>query len=61
VAVKESNPPKQTTSRTPIYLVEDETQTVLDWAAAVMQSDDTYFQRGQRLARRLGAHIAAMG
>jgi hypothetical protein len=61
VAVKESNPPKQTTSRTPIYLVEDETQTVLDWAETVMHSDDTYFQRGQRLARRLGAHYRRDG
>ncbi|WP_410510645.1 glucosylglycerol hydrolase [Nodosilinea sp. E11] len=44
-----------------VYLVEDETQTVLDWAAAVAQSDDTYFQRGQRLARRLGAHYRRDG
>jgi hypothetical protein len=41
---------------TKIHLVEDETQTLLQWAAAVMQSDDTYFGRGQRLAKRLGAH-----
>ncbi|WP_008309758.1 glucosylglycerol hydrolase [Leptolyngbya sp. PCC 6406] len=40
----------------PIYLVEDETQTLLHWAASVMGSDDTYFGRGQRLAKRLGAH-----
>ncbi len=44
-----------------VYLVEDETQTVLDWASSVAQSDDTYFQRGQRLARRLGAHYRRDG
>ncbi|PSN15767.1 hypothetical protein C7271_20640, partial [filamentous cyanobacterium CCP5] len=44
-----------------IHLVEDETQTVLDWAASVMHSDATYFGRGQRLARRLGAHYRRDG
>nr|WP_278003293.1 glucosylglycerol hydrolase [Nodosilinea sp. TSF1-S3] len=44
-----------------VYLVEDETQTVLDWAATVASSEDTYFQRGQRLARRLGAHYRRDG
>lgn len=39
-----------------VHLVEDETQTLLHWAASVMASDDTYFGRGQRLAKRLGAH-----
>ena len=48
--------PSQTPSQLQIHLVEDETQTLLHWAAAVMQSDDTYFGRGQRLAKRLGAH-----
>jgi hypothetical protein len=61
VAVKESTPPKQTKPRTLIHLVEDETQAVLDWATAVMHSDDTYFQRGQQLARRLGAHYRRDG
>ncbi|MEM0980971.1 MAG: glucosylglycerol hydrolase [Cyanobacteria bacterium P01_H01_bin.58] len=44
-----------------IHLVEDETQTLLNWAASVMASDDTYFGRGQRLARRLGAHYRRDG
>ncbi|MGB3202138.1 MAG: glucosylglycerol hydrolase [Nodosilinea sp.] len=44
-----------------VYLVEDETRTVLDWASGVAQSDDTYFNRGQRLARRLGAHYRRDG
>ena len=55
VAVKESTPAPKNKSKVLVYLVEDETQTVLDWAASVMHSEDTYFQRGQRLARRLGA------
>lgn len=44
-----------------IYLVEDETQTLLTWAASVMASEDTYFGRGQRLAKRLGAHYRRDG
>lgn len=44
-----------------ICLVEDETQTLLNWAASVMASDDTYFDRGQRLAKRLGAHYRRDG
>ena len=44
-----------------IDLVEDETQTLLNWAASVMASDDTYFSRGQRLAKRLGAHYRRDG
>ena len=44
------------TTPSKIHLVEDETQTLLQWAASVMDSDDTYFGRGQRLAKRLGAH-----
>lgn len=63
--VKDSAPTLPTVAQPPlqplVYLVEDETQTVLDWAAAVAQSDDTYFQRGQRLARRLGAHYRRDG
>lgn len=42
-------------------LVDDETQTLLQWAASVMASDDTYFGRGQRLAKRLGAHYRRDG
>ncbi|NER83258.1 MAG: alpha-amylase [Leptolyngbya sp. SIO1D8] len=44
-----------------LCLVEDETQTLLQWAASVMASDDTYFGRGQRLAKRLGAHYRRDG
>jgi len=45
---------KKTTPR--LQLVEDETQTLLDWATSIMKSDDTFFGKGQKLARRLGAH-----
>lgn len=61
MAVKESTPAQKTQPKVLVYLVEDETQTVLDWASSVMHSDDTYFQRGQRLARRLGAHYRRDG
>ncbi|MGF1520820.1 MAG: glucosylglycerol hydrolase [Leptolyngbyaceae cyanobacterium] len=44
-----------------IGLVEDETQTLLNWAASVMASDETYFSRGQRLAKRLGVHYRRDG
>ncbi|MGD1905375.1 MAG: glucosylglycerol hydrolase [Leptolyngbyaceae cyanobacterium] len=44
-----------------IHLIEDETQTLLHWAASVMDSEDTYFGRGQRLAKRLGAHYRRDG
>ncbi|MEM9002657.1 MAG: glucosylglycerol hydrolase [Cyanobacteria bacterium P01_F01_bin.86] len=44
-----------------IGLVEDETQTLLNWAASVAASDETYFSRGQRLAKRLGAHYRRDG
>ena len=65
MTVKESAPTLPSVAQPPVqplvYLIEDETQTVLDWAAAVAQSDDTYFQRGQQLARRLGAHYRRDG
>ncbi|MGF1457983.1 MAG: glucosylglycerol hydrolase [Leptolyngbyaceae cyanobacterium] len=44
-----------------LRLIEDETQTLLHWASSVMASDDTYFGRGQRLAKRLGAHYRRDG
>jgi len=44
-----------------IHFVEDETHTLLQWAASVMASDDTYFGRGQRLAKRLGVHYRRDG
>ncbi|MGF1569482.1 MAG: glucosylglycerol hydrolase [Nodosilinea sp.] len=42
-------------------MVEAETQALLDWADAIMQSDDTVFRREQQLARRLGAHYRSDG
>ena len=44
-----------------LRLVDDETQTLLNWAASVMASEDTYFGRGQRLAKRLGSHYRRDG
>ena len=61
MAVKESQTLTNAKAQTLIYLVEDETQTVLDWAYTVMTSDATYFQRGQRLAQRLGVHYRRDG
>ena len=61
MTVKESTAAQKNKSKLLVYLVDDETHTVLDWAASVMHSDDTYFQRGQRLARRLGAHYRRDG
>jgi hypothetical protein len=53
--------PVKSISTAKIHLVDDETQTLLHWAASVMASDDTYFGRGQRLAKRLGAHYRRDG
>lgn len=61
VAVKESQVVTKQQTSVAVALVEDETQTVLDWAASVMNSEATYFDRGQRLARRLGAHYRRDG
>ena len=44
-----------------VSLVEDETQELLDWAAAVEHSDATYFERGQHLAQRLGTYYRSDG
>ncbi len=57
------NPPAiaQPTLDPLVSLVQDETQALLDWAAAVEQSDATYFERGQELARRLGVHYRSDG
>ena len=46
---------------TRIQLLEAETQTFLDWADQVHQSDDTLFHKAQMLATRLGAHYRADG
>ncbi|MBE9124654.1 MULTISPECIES: glucosylglycerol hydrolase [unclassified Coleofasciculus] len=48
-------------TRTPISLVEDETQKLLAWAEQVNQSDETIFRKAQILATRLGAHYRADG
>ena len=66
MAVKDSPKPSSAPLAKPqyqplVYLVEDETQTVVNWAHGVAQSDDTYFHRGQRLARRLGVHYRRDG
>jgi hypothetical protein len=47
-------------SRT-IALDEDATQELLDWAAAVEQSNATYLEKAQTLATRLGAHYRSDG
>ena len=39
-----------------IQLVEDETQSLLAWADGIQRSNATYFEKAQRLARRLGAN-----
>lgn len=48
-------------SSSSITLVETETQTLLDWAAAITDSDETYFEKAQQLARKLGAHYRSDG
>ena len=44
-----------------ITLVEKETQILLDWAAALTDSDETYFEKAQQFARKLGAHYRSDG
>lgn len=39
-----------------IQLVEDETHALINWAQSIWDSEDTYFSKGQKLAKRLGAH-----
>ncbi|MGB3496065.1 MAG: glucosylglycerol hydrolase [Elainellaceae cyanobacterium] len=48
-------------SASKIRLVEDATQELMEWAANVSDSDATYFERGQELSRRLGAHYREDG
>jgi len=48
-------------STSKIRLVEDATQELMAWATTVNDSDETYFERGQVLARRLGAHYREDG
>ncbi|MGB2926890.1 MAG: glucosylglycerol hydrolase, partial [Limnothrix sp.] len=44
-----------------VRLEESETQELLDWAAAIARSSESYFQKGQRLAMRLGSHYREDG
>jgi hypothetical protein len=53
--------PQAAQSPAAIFLVEAETQQLLEWANAVGESGDTYFHQGQQLAQRLGAHYRADG
>lgn len=39
-----------------VTLVEAATQELLDWAAAITESDQTYFEKAKALATRLGSH-----
>jgi hypothetical protein len=39
-----------------VTLVEAATQELLDWAAAITESDRTYFEKAKALASRLGSH-----
>lgn len=48
-------------TKTCITLVEDETQKLLDWAAAIEHSDAPFFAKAQALAPRLGAHYRSDG
>ncbi|MEL6938290.1 MAG: glucosylglycerol hydrolase [Cyanobacteria bacterium J06598_1] len=49
-------PSKSTDSSTAIALQEAETEALLNWAVEIAGSKKTYFEIGQQLARRLGAH-----
>ena len=42
-----------------IQLVEDETQSLLIWAESIQRSEATFFEKAQKIARRLGAHYRA--
>ncbi len=44
-----------------ISRVEAETQALVDWAAAIANSDQTFFHKAQMLATRLGAHARPDG
>lgn len=53
--------PQWTTDSQGIYLELTETQRLMEWAAAVVDSEDTIFHQSQAYARRLGAHYRADG
>ncbi|MBT9317105.1 glucosylglycerol hydrolase [Leptothoe spongobia] len=42
-----------------IQLIEDETQSLLIWAESIQRSEATFFEKAQKIARRLGAHYRA--
>ncbi|MEO1520883.1 MAG: glucosylglycerol hydrolase [Cyanobacteria bacterium J06633_2] len=44
-----------------IRLNEEATQELMQWAADITSSDDTFFARGRKLASRLGAHYREDG
>ena len=44
-----------------LSLVETETQKLLDWAIAIEESNATYLEKAQAIARKLGAHYRADG
>ncbi|MEM6254755.1 MAG: glucosylglycerol hydrolase [Cyanobacteria bacterium P01_D01_bin.156] len=47
------------TAQKRIQLVEDETQSLLIWADHIQRSEATFFEKAQKIARRLGAHYRA--
>ncbi len=47
------------TAQKRIQLVEDETQSLLIWAESIQRSEATFFEKAQKIARRLGAHYRA--
>lgn len=55
------SPPEAAPEPPPIALVEDATDTLLAWAALMENSCETYLQRSQRLAARLGARYRPDG
>ncbi|MGD1900059.1 MAG: glucosylglycerol hydrolase, partial [Phormidesmis sp.] len=48
-------------SRSPVELQEAETEALMAWAVKTASSKRTYFEIGQELARRMGAHPIANG
>ncbi|MBT9310871.1 glucosylglycerol hydrolase [Leptothoe kymatousa] len=47
------------TAQKRIQLVDDETQSLLIWAESIQRSEATFFEKAQKIARRLGAHYRA--
>ena len=44
-----------------VYLSEQETQQLVEWAESIEQSDLTFLEKAQQIATRLGAHYRADG